>query len=109
LRRFVSAAVAAFLLAGWPLLQPALPATQERVLRFSDGLDVETLNPLFATDVTLLGPLAMAYFTRFDAQDHLVPELITEIPTLSNGGIGRDGLTITYRPFDDMLGVDIAK
>ncbi|HXW76132.1 MAG TPA: peptide ABC transporter substrate-binding protein [Candidatus Eremiobacteraceae bacterium] len=37
-----------------------------------------------------------AWLFLVDDKGDLVPELATEIPTLGNGGISRDGLTITY-------------
>jgi peptide/nickel transport system substrate-binding protein len=73
-------------------------AAQPHVLRWTDSLDVQTLNPLLATsaNITWLGQLTMAHFTRFDPHDRLVPELITEIPSMANGGISRDGRSVTY-------------
>src|SRR5579862_9674879 len=68
------------------------------VLRYSDGLDVSTLNPLLSTtlNVTFLSQLSMAVFTRFDHRGHPVPELVTEIPTRQNGGVSPDGRTLTW-------------
>jgi peptide/nickel transport system substrate-binding protein len=68
------------------------------VLRFADGLDVDTLNPWYATteNVTRLSELTMAKFSRFDRNGHLVPELVTEIPSLRNGGIGATGNTVIW-------------
>lgn len=37
-----------------------------------------------------------AWLFRVDERGELVPELATEVPTQANGGISRDGLTITY-------------
>ncbi len=73
-------------------------AGDEHVLRFSEGLDVTTLDPLLATvaSVTDLGQLTMAHFVRFDSANRMVPELIIAIPTLANGGVSGDGKTITY-------------
>jgi peptide/nickel transport system substrate-binding protein len=74
-------------------------AWQPHVLRFAEGIDVTTLDPFLATsgNVIDLSGLTMAYFVRYDAQRRPVPELITEIPSERNGGIGADGRTITYR------------
>lgn len=36
------------------------------------------------------------YFVRYDEQMNLIPEMITEVPTLENGGISADYLTYTY-------------
>src|SRR6202049_4956304 len=37
-----------------------------------------------------------AYLFLADDRNQLIPELATEIPTLTNGGISPDGLTLTY-------------
>jgi peptide/nickel transport system substrate-binding protein len=77
---------------------PARAAYQPHVLRYSDMLDISSLNPFFATsgNITALTELTMAEFVRFDAHGNPVPELITTIPTRANGGISADGKTITY-------------
>jgi len=46
-----------------------------------------------ATDI---GWFWAAWLFRVGAHGELVPELATEIPTIANGGISKDGLTITY-------------
>ncbi len=38
-----------------------------------------------------------AWLFRVGAHGELVPELATRVPTLANGGISKDGLTITYQ------------
>ncbi len=97
MRRFLAALFAVVLAAPLGIRAPASAAVAH-VLRFSDGLDVATLNPLLATsgNIAGLGQLTMAHFTHFDEHGALVPELITVIPSLANGGISRDGLSITY-------------
>ncbi len=97
MRRF-AAVLFAFLLAFESgALSPARSA-QAHVLRWSDSLDVQTLNPLLATSANIgwLSQLTMAHFTHSGVHDALVPEVITEIPSTENGGISRDGRTITY-------------
>lgn len=96
MHRLIVAVALALCLAGAADLRVA--AAQPHVFRWSDGLDVGTLDPLLATtaNITFLGQLTMAHFVRFDAHNALVPELITEIPTAANGGISADGKDITY-------------
>ncbi len=67
-------------------------------LRYADVEEPIGLNPLLrlqaiATDVDMF-----IYGLFFNTDDKLnyVPELATEVPTLQNGGISKDGLTITY-------------
>lgn len=73
--------------------------TVPHVLRVSMGEDVRNLNPALTQDLPVSGlidPLTMAYLVRWDPHDRPIPELITEVPTQRNGGISKDGLTITY-------------
>ena len=99
MRRFAAALLVATFLATLTVPSAASAAAQAHILRWSEGLDVQTLNPLLANtgNIADLSQLTMAHFTRFDSHDMLVPELITEIPSPTNGGISRDGRTITYR------------
>src|SRR5579872_3160328 len=73
-------------------------AYQPHVLTYADGGDISSLNPFIATEgnAPLYSELTMAQFVRFDARGNPIPELITEIPTRANGGISKDGKTITY-------------
>ncbi|HEY1728738.1 MAG TPA: peptide ABC transporter substrate-binding protein [Candidatus Baltobacteraceae bacterium] len=75
-----------------------LGAYQPHVLTYADGGDISSLNPFLATEgnAPLYSELTMAQFVRFDAHGNPIPELITEIPTRTNGGISNDGKTITY-------------
>ena len=72
--------------------------TRPHVLRFSNAEDISTLNPALANELTpqLLGQLAMAWLVRYDRSNRPKPELATVVPSLRNGGISRDGKTITY-------------
>jgi peptide/nickel transport system substrate-binding protein len=73
--------------------------TMPHTLRITAEEDIESLNPLLTSDtpVTLiLAPLTMGYLVRWDKQGNPIPELITQIPTQENGGISKDGLTVTY-------------
>src|SRR5690242_15975476 len=72
--------------------------TKPHVLVIADGGDATTLNPHltnFATTANL-SEMTMAWLLRWDARNHLYPELATEVPSKANGGVSRDGRTITY-------------
>lgn len=75
-----------------------LGAYEPHVLTYADGGDISSLNPFIASEgnAPLYSELTMAEFVRFDARGNPIPELITEIPTRKNGGISKDGKTITY-------------
>ena len=73
--------------------------TKAHVLRLTDEEDIEGLNPLLTSDTSvslILAPLTMGYLIRWDKQANPIPELATQVPTQQNGGVSKDGLTITY-------------
>ncbi len=73
--------------------------TKPHVLRLTANEDVQNLNPVLTTDTPvslIIGPLTSAYLVRWDKTGNPIPELVTSIPTISNGGVSKDGLTITY-------------
>ena len=72
--------------------------TQPHVLRISDAGDVNTLNPHFGqfADVGYLSSMTMAWLIKWDAHNRAYPELATQVPDQTNGGVSKDGLTITY-------------
>ena len=67
-------------------------------LRIADIEEPDTLNPYISTVVTGndISALWGSYFFNVDDKGRFFPEIATEVPTLSNGGISADGLTITY-------------
>lgn len=60
--------------------------------------DPSSLNPLFVTSQNAvdMGQLYTETLVGLSPQNRLVPLLASEIPTRENGGISRDGLTLTY-------------
>jgi peptide/nickel transport system substrate-binding protein len=72
--------------------------TQPHVLRFADAGDVNTLNPHLGqfADIGYLSSMVMAYLIKWDEHNNPYPELATQVPTQANGGVSKDGLTITY-------------
>lgn len=67
-------------------------------LRYATAEDIIGLNPDLnqQTVVSYLASLTMAWLLKYDRQNNPIPELATEVPTQQNGGISKDGLTITY-------------
>lgn len=57
-----------------------------------------SLNPLLLNGTATIewSLLAFSYLTKFDDRGRLVGDVATEVPTLANGGIAKDGLTIVY-------------
>ncbi len=73
--------------------------THPHYLRYADGGgDLATLNPVINSETRLnwLTEMTMAYLVRYDHSNRPVPELVTVVPTQANGGISRDGKTITW-------------
>ena len=68
------------------------------VLTISDGGDLDTLNPHLSqfAPVANLSEMTMAWLVKWDEHNRPYPELATEVPTKTNGGVSRDGRTITY-------------
>jgi peptide/nickel transport system substrate-binding protein len=74
------------------------PWTHPGVLRMGIREQPDDLNPVLgqeAIDVDL-SMLWAGYLVGQDDRGDLMPELAAEVPTLANGGISRDGMTITY-------------
>jgi peptide/nickel transport system substrate-binding protein len=95
--RRTTAALALALAVSTAAMQPA-SAYEPHVLHYADTLDINTLNPWIGTsgNIATLSELTAAFFTRVDPKGNSVPELVTELPTKQNGGIGADGKTITW-------------
>lgn len=77
---------------------PPGAAPQRGTLRIAIQQDVKNLNPLLNSNTTdgMLMFLAYVPLLHANPQGEPVPSLATEVPTLENGGISKDGLTITY-------------
>jgi len=68
------------------------------VFRYTSAEDVNTLNPMFGQQATLglMSSLTAAWLVKWDEHNLPYPELATQVPTPENGGVSKDGLTITY-------------
>ncbi|MBV9648373.1 MAG: peptide ABC transporter substrate-binding protein [Candidatus Eremiobacteraeota bacterium] len=74
--------------------------TRAGELRIAIQAPPNTLNPLLASNTTesMMTRLTNDVLVSVDASGRQeVPVLAAEVPTLENGGISRDGLTITYK------------
>lgn len=83
----------------WLTLGAAAPGP---VVHFDIAADPGNLNPLFAHPdaASVEAQLARLVFEPFiDVDEHgrLVPALLSQIPTLENGGLSHDGRTIVYK------------
>lgn len=74
------------------------PSTVHGVVRLAILAEPNTLNPVLS-GVIQEGYVEGAIFNgllKFDDHNNLVPDLATVVPSVANGGIGRDGKTIVY-------------
>jgi peptide/nickel transport system substrate-binding protein len=97
-RRLAALGLSFVALAGCGRGAPSVPVP---TLRFDVAADPTSLNPLFAhADAgnveQTLAHLAFEPFFDLDAAGRAVPELVTAVPSVANGGISPDGRTLVY-------------
>lgn len=72
--------------------------TVHGVLRWAGVAEPDNMNPVVGNQ-QIESDLAMfwgGFLFNWSDQNELVPELAAQVPTLANGGIAKDGLSITY-------------
>lgn len=71
---------------------------QDGVLRVANYAEPTSLNPLLIANTAenFIMSLAFDPLVTIDQNGNEIPDLAAEVPTLGNGGISKDGLTITY-------------
>ncbi|MDQ6767676.1 MAG: peptide ABC transporter substrate-binding protein [Candidatus Eremiobacteraeota bacterium] len=72
--------------------------TVHGVLRVGSYEDLDNLNPVLSTQAFVSDVAQMVFSGLIDYDDHAnpIPDVASVVPTQSNGGISRDGKTITY-------------
>ncbi|MFN2459807.1 MAG: peptide ABC transporter substrate-binding protein [Candidatus Velthaea sp.] len=73
--------------------------TRAGVLRYAEFQDPAKLNPMLAAS-TVVGDLSMfmfSYSVRYDDRARPVADALVEVPTIQNGDVSSDGLTLRYR------------
>jgi peptide/nickel transport system substrate-binding protein len=77
----------------------AAGGTSNGILRVANYAEPTSLNPLLASNTAenFIASLAFDLLVTIDDKGHDVADLAAQVPTLQNGGISKDGLTITYR------------
>lgn len=95
----VALVVAALAAASCNSTAPAPPSIIHGTLRYADVQDPGGLNPLLRARQagSDLDALVYGYFFELDDRLRFVPDLATAVPTYANGGISKDGLTLTYQ------------
>ncbi len=80
---------------------PQVPAKMQPggQLIYGSLMEPNTLNPLLSDLLATaeVGSLIFSGLVQVNEKGEWLPDLATEVPTLQNGGVSRDGLTVTYR------------
>ncbi|HEY2473397.1 MAG TPA: peptide ABC transporter substrate-binding protein [Candidatus Cybelea sp.] len=73
--------------------------TQPGVLRWTEFADPKNLNPLLnaGTPTLDLSMFIYSWTIRYDQNARPFPDALREIPTIANGDVSKDGLTLKYR------------
>lgn len=81
-----------------PASQAQSSWTTPDVARVEVQTEPRSLNPALARDVAEFDVEGAIFdgLVKFDDKRSLIPDLAEEVPTLANGGIGKDGVTLTY-------------
>jgi len=77
----------------------AVPPPVKSVAKLIWTQEFDTLNPLYTNMwfVTVTEQVWNAWAWEYDDQNEVFPRLVTEIPSVENGGISEDNLTITMK------------
>ena len=77
----------------------ATPTGREPILRIAQSAEPRSLDPLLLTGAPAeeIGGLLYSYLLRVDDRGMLVPDLALRVPSIANGDISADGMTIVYR------------
>jgi peptide/nickel transport system substrate-binding protein len=72
--------------------------TRPGVLRIGVVRDIDSLDPLISgqAGVADIAQFIFSGLIRYDDRGNAIPDVATEVPTPANGGVSRDGRTITY-------------
>jgi peptide/nickel transport system substrate-binding protein len=75
------------------------PWTQPGVLRFTEFSDPKNLNPVLnsAAPTLDLSMFIYSWTVRYDQNGKPIPDAVSEIPTIANGDVSKDGLTLKYK------------
>ena len=85
-----------------------VPAGEKKVATFIFTQEFDNLNPLYTNQwfTAITYQMWNCYAWTYDDQNAPVPVLVTEMPSIANGGISEDGKTITLSLRDDLVWSD---
>jgi peptide/nickel transport system substrate-binding protein len=66
---------------------------------YAENQDAKSLNPMLSSNVATgdLSYFLFSYAVRYDEKARPVPDALREIPTIQNGDVSKDGLTLVYK------------
>lgn len=73
------------------------PWTVPGVLRIAMTQEPTNLNPPIAASWFDISMFVFSWAIRYDSKAHPVPDALREVPTVANGDVSKDGLTLKYR------------
>src|SRR5580698_8942607 len=73
------------------------PWTVPGVFRFGAAADPTSLNPLLDSESIHLSMFVFSWPVRDDDKARPFPDALREIPTVANGDVSKDGLTLRYK------------
>jgi len=84
------------------------PEPVRKVATFAWTQEPDTLNPLYTNMwfSSIIQQLYNCWPWEFDDQNVPFPKLVTEIPSMENGGVSEDGLVVTLHLRDDIIWSD---
>lgn len=85
------------------------PPAEKKIVNFAWTQEPDSLNNPFYSDMWFSGILHQIFECwawEFDDQNLPFPRLVTEIPSIENGGVSEDGRTITMNLRDDIVWSD---
>jgi peptide/nickel transport system substrate-binding protein len=73
--------------------------TQPDRLVYGEAQDIKSLNPMLATSAPALdlSMFVFSYAVRYDEHSRPHPDALRELPTVENGDVSKDGLTLRYK------------
>src|SRR6202011_919931 len=75
------------------------PWTHHGRLVYAQAQDIKSLNPMLATSSAALdlSMFLFSYAVRYDEHSQPHPDALRELPTVENGDVSKDGLTLKYK------------
>ncbi|HEX6832786.1 MAG TPA: peptide ABC transporter substrate-binding protein, partial [Rudaea sp.] len=98
LRRYAAAGVAVAVMLVSGCTRAGQTQAPSDVLRVALNINPTQLNPILTQNTieSFTDGLIFNELVTQDAQHHQIPDLAREVPTVANGGVSKDGLTLVY-------------